>query len=43
MSQLVYQTVEGRMGKGIHALSMQTFTPEMWIVAGRQASDDQGT
>ena len=30
------------MGKEIHALSMQTFTPEMWVVAGRQALDDQG-
>ena len=29
MSPLVYQTVEDWMGKEIHALSMQTVTPEM--------------
>ena len=28
--QLVYQAVEEWMGKEIHALSMQTFTPETW-------------
>ena len=28
--QLVYQSVEGWMGKEIHALSMKTFTPEAW-------------
>jgi BolA protein len=28
--QLVYRTVEGWMGREIHALSMQTFTPEAW-------------
>jgi acid stress-induced BolA-like protein IbaG/YrbA len=28
--QLVYQSVEEWMGKEIHALSMQTFTPETW-------------
>ena len=28
--QLVYQTVENWMGKEIHALSMQTFTPAVW-------------
>jgi BolA protein len=28
--QLVYQSVEEWMGKEIHALSIKTFTPEMW-------------
>ncbi len=28
--QLVYQTLGGKMGTDIHALSMQTFTPEEW-------------
>lgn len=28
--QLVYQSIEGWMGKEIHALSMKTFTPEAW-------------
>ena len=28
--QLVYQSVEGWMGKEIHALSMKTFTPDAW-------------
>ena len=28
--QLVYQALGGRMREEIHALSMQTFTPEDW-------------
>lgn len=28
--QLVYKTLGGKMGKDIHALSIQTFTPEEW-------------
>ena len=28
--QLVYGTLGGRMGGEIHALSMQTFTPDEW-------------
>jgi BolA protein len=30
--QLVYQSIEGWMGKEIHALSMKTFTPEAWEI-----------
>jgi len=28
--QIVYQALGGKMGTDIHALSMQTFTPEEW-------------
>ena len=28
--QLVYKTLGEKMGREIHALSMQTFTPEEW-------------
>ena len=28
--QLVYAALGGKMGAEIHALSMQTFTPEQW-------------
>lgn len=28
--QLVYRALGARMGREIHALSMQTFTPEQW-------------
>ena len=31
--QLVYQTLGDRMRAEIHALSMQTFTPEDWAAA----------
>jgi acid stress-induced BolA-like protein IbaG/YrbA len=33
--QLVYRTLGERMREEIHALSMQTFTPEDWV--GRRA------
>jgi acid stress-induced BolA-like protein IbaG/YrbA len=33
--QLVYKALGGRMKEEIHALSMQTFTPEDWRKAGR--------
>jgi acid stress-induced BolA-like protein IbaG/YrbA len=32
--QRVYQTLGGRMGGEIHALSLQTYTPEEWGAAG---------
>jgi len=33
--QLVYRALGERMREEIHALSMQTFTPEDWAAAGR--------
>ncbi len=33
--QLVYQALGDRMRAEIHALSMQTFTPEDWAAASR--------
>jgi acid stress-induced BolA-like protein IbaG/YrbA len=33
--QLVYQALGERMREEIHALSMQTYTPEDWQAAGR--------
>jgi len=33
--RIVYQALGERMGTSIHALSMQTFTPEQW--SGKQA------
>ena len=36
--QLVYAALGDRMREEIHALSMQTFTPEDWAVAGRRRS-----
>ena len=33
--QLVYKALGGRMKEEIHALSMQTFTPEDWAAAQR--------
>ena len=36
--QLVYAALADWMGKEIHALSMQTYTPEAWEAAGN-ASD----
>jgi len=32
--QLVYQVLGDRMREEIHALSLQTFTPEAWSAAG---------
>ena len=33
--QLVYRALGERMREEIHALSMQTFTPEDWVAAGK--------
>ena len=33
--QLVYRALGERMREEIHALSMQTYTPEDWAAAGR--------
>lgn len=33
--QMVYSALGGRMAGEIHALSMQTFTPEDWAAQGR--------
>jgi acid stress-induced BolA-like protein IbaG/YrbA len=33
--QLVYRALGDRMREEIHALSMQTFTPEDWVAANR--------
>jgi acid stress-induced BolA-like protein IbaG/YrbA len=33
--QLVYRALGDRMREEIHALSMQTYTPEDWAAAGR--------
>lgn len=33
--QQVYAALGGRMGAEIHALSMQTYTPEEWAARGR--------
>jgi acid stress-induced BolA-like protein IbaG/YrbA len=35
--QLVYSVLGDRMREEIHALSMQTFTPEAWAELDRQA------
>jgi len=34
--QRVYAALGGRMGAEIHALSMQTYTPEEWAAMGRK-------
>ena len=34
--QQVYAALGGRMGAEIHALSMQTYTPEEWAATGRK-------
>jgi len=34
--QQVYAALGGRMGAEIHALSMQTYTPEDWAAMGRR-------
>jgi acid stress-induced BolA-like protein IbaG/YrbA len=34
--QQVYAALGGRMGAEIHALSMQTYTPEEWAAVGRR-------
>jgi BolA protein len=33
--RLVYEALEGAMGRDIHALSMKTLTPTQWTDAGR--------
>lgn len=33
--QLVYQALGERMGREIHALSLQTYTPDQWAGSGR--------
>jgi acid stress-induced BolA-like protein IbaG/YrbA len=35
--QLVYQALGDRMRSEIHALSMRTFTPEVWQANGKRA------
>lgn len=37
--RMVYATLGERMRAEIHALSMQTFTPEAWEAAGRPTAD----
>lgn len=37
--QLVYAALGDRMRAEIHALSMQTLTPEQWAVSGQAAAE----
>ncbi|MCG8325943.1 MAG: BolA/IbaG family iron-sulfur metabolism protein [Thiotrichales bacterium] len=38
--QLVYQALGNAMGTDIHALSMQTWTPEDWEASGQSQQPD---
>ena len=39
--QLVYAALGGRMAGEIHALSMQTYTPEVWAQRARPAAGER--